>query len=139
MGLSCARSVQRSALHRAHGRQWRYMPNDLPPWNVVYEQTQCWVQACCLETMVEDLRMLLREFSGRKAHPTAMILDIHAQEDAQAAKENARQMAAKLREMRLEIVEAGVDETLSYSSFPPEHWRSIRTNNPLERLNREIR
>ncbi len=29
----------------------------------------------CLETMVEDLRMLLREFAGRKSQPTAMILD----------------------------------------------------------------
>jgi hypothetical protein len=29
----------------------------------------------CFETMVEDLRLLLREFSGRKAQPTAMILD----------------------------------------------------------------
>lgn len=38
-----------------------------------------------------------------------------------------------------EIIEAGVDETLSYYSFPPEHGRCIRTNNPLERLNREIR
>ena len=35
-----------------------------------------------------------------------------------------------------EIVEAGVEETLSYYSFPVEHWRCIRTNNPLERLNR---
>ena len=56
--------------------------------------------------------------------------------------EKARQVVTKLREMRLakaaEIVEAGVEETLSYYSFPPEHWRSIRTN-PLERLNREIR
>ena len=50
---------------------------------------------------------------------------------------------AKLREMRLaraaEIVEAGIDETLSYYAMSPEHWRCIRTNNPLERLNREIR
>ena len=38
-----------------------------------------------------------------------------------------------------EIVEASVDETLSYYNFPSEHWRSIRTNNPMERLNREIR
>ena len=38
-----------------------------------------------------------------------------------------------------EIVESGVDETLSYYSFPSEHWRSILTNNPLERLNRKIR
>src|ERR1700679_2165884 len=57
------------------GGQWRYMPNDLPPWPVVYQQTQRWIRAQCFETMVEDLRMLLREFSGRKAQPTAMILD----------------------------------------------------------------
>lgn len=57
------------------GGQWRYMPNDLPPWTVVYQQTQRWIRARCFETMVEDLRMLLREFSGRKAQPTAMILD----------------------------------------------------------------
>jgi transposase len=57
------------------GSQWRYMPNDLPPWRVIYQQTQRWIRARCFETMVEDLRMLLREFSGRKAQPTAMILD----------------------------------------------------------------
>lgn len=57
------------------GGQWRFMPNDLPPWSVVYQQTQRWIRAQCFETMVEDLRMLLREFSGRKAQPTAMILD----------------------------------------------------------------
>lgn len=57
------------------GGQWRFMPNDLPPWTVVYQQTQRWIRARCFETMVEDLRMLLREFSGRKAQPTAMILD----------------------------------------------------------------
>jgi len=38
-----------------------------------------------------------------------------------------------------DIVEAGIDETLSYYSMPSEHWRSIKTNNPLERLIREIR
>ena len=38
-----------------------------------------------------------------------------------------------------EIVENGIDETLSYYSLPPEHWRCLRTNNPLERLMREIR
>ena len=37
------------------------------------------------------------------------------------------------------IVEEGVAETLSYMAFPREHWIRIRTNNPLERLMREIR
>jgi transposase len=57
------------------GSQWRFLPNDLPPWNVVYQQMRRWMEARCFETMVEDLRLLLREFAGRKAQPTAMILD----------------------------------------------------------------
>ena len=72
-----------------------------------------------------------------------MLKAIHAQEDAKAAKEKALLVVEKLRLMKLakaaEIVENGIDETLSYYAMPPEHWRCIRTNNPLERLNREIR
>ncbi len=81
--------------------------------------------------------------TGKVKGVAAMLKAIHAQEDAESAKEKARQVAIKLREMRLaraaEIVEAGIDETLSYYSMPSEHWRSLRTNNPLERLMREIR
>jgi putative transposase len=49
----------------------------------------------------------------------------------------------KLRGLRLaraaELVEAAVEEILAYYAFPEEHWRRIRTNNPLERILREIR
>src|SRR5215831_9165712 len=38
-----------------------------------------------------------------------------------------------------ELVETAVEETLTYYAFPEEHWRRIRTNNPLERIVREIR
>jgi transposase len=57
------------------GCHWRMLPNDLPPWQVVYQQMRRWIDARCFETMVEDLRGLLREYAGRKAQPTAMILD----------------------------------------------------------------
>jgi transposase len=57
------------------GSQWRYLPNDLPPWEAVYQQMRRWIDARCFEIMVEDLRILLREFTGRKSQPTAMILD----------------------------------------------------------------
>jgi transposase-like protein len=81
--------------------------------------------------------------SGKVKQVAAMLKAIHAQEDAQAAREKARQVVEKLREMRLgkaaEIVANGIEETLSYYSMPPEHWRCLRTNNPLERLMREIR
>ena len=81
--------------------------------------------------------------TGKVKEVAAMLKAIHAQEDAKAAKEKAFQIVEKLRAMRLakaaEIVENGIGETLSYYSMPPEHWRCLRTNNPLERLMREIR
>jgi transposase len=40
------------------GAHWRMMPNDLPPWPVVYQQTRRWIRAGCFEIMVEDLRSL---------------------------------------------------------------------------------
>ena len=36
-------------------------------------------------------------------------------------------------------LEETLDETLTYYAFPNEHWRRVRTNNPLERIMREIR
>ena len=81
--------------------------------------------------------------TGKVKEVAAMLKAIHAQEDVKAAQEKALQVIEKLRAMRLakaaEIVEAGIDETLSYYAMPPEHWRCLRTNNPLERLMREIR
>lgn len=57
------------------GMQWRMMPNDLPPWYTVYQQTQRWLQAGVFEALVSDLRMLLREIAGRAPQPRATILD----------------------------------------------------------------
>ncbi len=73
----------------------------------------------------------------------AMLKAIHAQEDREAARQKAHDVEKKLLAMRLEkaakIVREGVDETLAYMAFPHEHWLKIRTNNPLERIMREIR
>lgn len=79
----------------------------------------------------------------RMREVAAMLKAIHAAEDVQAARDKARQVVAKLRDGRLtraaEIVESGIEETFGYYAFPEEHWRRIRTNNPLERILREIR
>src|SRR5580700_124833 len=81
--------------------------------------------------------------TGKVKEVAAMLRAVHAQEDAQAAREKAAQVVEKLKAMKLaraaEIVAAGVEETLNYYAMPSEHWRSIKTNNPLERLMREIR
>ena len=72
-----------------------------------------------------------------------MLKAIHASEDIAAAREKATRVIEKLRGLRLaraaELVEAAIEETLAYYAFPEEHWRRIRTNNPLERILREIR
>lgn len=72
-----------------------------------------------------------------------MLKAIHAQESKEAAKEKARSVVAALREMKLKEaavkVENSIEETLIYMDFPYEHWTRIRTNNAIERLNREIR
>lgn len=57
------------------GAPWRMMPNDLPPWHTVYQQTQRWLKAGVFEEMVRDLRMLIREIEGRMPQPRAAILD----------------------------------------------------------------
>ena len=46
--------------------------------------------------------------------------------------------AMKLKEAAKKV-EDGTEETLTYCDFPSEHWTRIRTNNVIERLNREIR
>src|SRR6201995_3748133 len=58
-----------------YGVAWRAMPNDLPAWSAVYQQTQRWLAAGCFETLAHDLRAVLRLASGRAPDPTAAIID----------------------------------------------------------------
>ena len=80
---------------------------------------------------------------GKMQEVSAMLKAIHAQEDLAEAQKKARAVADKLEGMKLrkaaQRVREGAGETLSYYQFPREHWRQIRTNNPLERIMREIR
>ena len=72
-----------------------------------------------------------------------MLKAIHAQESKKASREKAKAVVSELRAMKLKEaakkVEDGIEETLTYCDFPSEHWTRIRTNNVIERLNREIR
>jgi transposase len=57
------------------GATWRMMPNDLPPWEMVYQQTQRWLRAGVFEAIVHDVRALLRVAAGRSEQPSAAIFD----------------------------------------------------------------
>jgi putative transposase len=80
---------------------------------------------------------------GKVAEVARMLKAVHAQEDRRSAEDKVREVIAKLRAMRLpkaaELVEAKAHETLTYFAFPSNHWRQVKTNNPLERIIREIR
>ena len=73
----------------------------------------------------------------------AMLKAIHAQESREAAEHKAANIVEQLRRLRLgkaaELVESKISETLTYYAYPPTHWIKLRTNNPMERIMREIR
>jgi putative transposase len=72
----------------------------------------------------------------------ATIRTVFVQPDAQTAREQWRRVADSFRgrfpRLAALLDEAEVD-VLTYLAFPPEHWRQIWSNNPLERLNKEIK
>jgi transposase-like protein len=105
---------------------------------------ECFPEAAWQRCVVHFYRNVMTAVpKGKVAEVAAMLKAIHAQEDREAAREKAAAVAAKLEAMRLAkaagIVREGAEETFSYFAFPREHWRSLRTNNPLERIMREIR
>ena len=63
--------------------------------------------------------------------------------ECEGSREKAAAVVSELKAMKLpeaaKKVEACIEETLTYCDFPSEHWVKIRTNNVIERMNREIR
>src|SRR6185436_10673223 len=79
------------------GEAWRMMPNDLPPWPVVYQQMQRWYKARGFETMVHDLRAILRLLDGRNPDPTAVVIDSRTLQSTPESGERAGYDGAKKR------------------------------------------
>ena len=79
------------------GASWRMMPNDLPPWETVYQQTQRWIKAGVFEDMVHDLREVLRVAKGRKEQPSAAIFDSRTLQSSPESGERAGYDGAKRR------------------------------------------
>tara|TARA_Y100000385_G_C13033606_1_gene611929 strand:- start:154 stop:1461 length:1308 start_codon:yes stop_codon:yes gene_type:complete len=93
---------------------------------------------------VHFYRNVLKDVPRSKSREVAAMLKaVHAQEDREAAMTKANAIGEKLIAMRLptaaKCFTAGVNETLSYMSFPREHWVRLRSNNMLERIMKEIR
>src|SRR5215210_5064758 len=109
------------------GCPWRLLPNDLPPWTAVHQQTLRWIRAGCFEAMAHDLRMVLRELSGRASQPTAVILDgrtvaVHAR------KRSPRRLRRPQTPQRFQGAYRGgcLGAFAGLESHPGQRWRSAR-------------
>lgn len=72
----------------------------------------------------------------------ATIRTVFAQPDAQSAHQQWRKVSDGFRcrfPKLAELMEEAEEDVLSYAAFPQEHWQKIWSNNPLERLNKEIK
>lgn len=79
------------------GAPWRMMPHDLPPWEVVYQQSQRWLRAGVFESLVHDLRELLRVATGRNARPSAAVFDSRTLQSSPESGSRAAYDGAKRR------------------------------------------
>lgn len=101
-------------------------------------------QALWQRCIVHFNRNVFSHVPSTKAREVShMLKAIHAQENRPAAEGKARAIVDELRRQRMgraaDLVDAHLSETLTYYSFPDSHWIKLRTNNPLERIMREIR
>ena len=72
----------------------------------------------------------------------ATIRTVFAQPDANAAREQWRRVADTFRarfQRLAELLDEAETDVLAYAKFPPAHWHQVWSNNPLERLNKEVK
>lgn len=101
-------------------------------------------EACRQRCVVHFFRNIFSHVPSTKVRDVAhMLKAIHASEDRAAAEAKSNEVIAKLKGLRLgkasELVAESITETFAYYAFPDQHWLKLKTNNPLQRLMREIR
>ena len=94
--------------------------------------------------MVHFMRNILCDVPRTRSKEVGSWLKaIFAQEDREASLKKAQEIVQRLKDTKLRsaasTLEKGIEEVLTYTRFPREHWLRIRTNNGIERMNREIR
>ena len=104
----------------------------------------CYPDAQWQRCVVHFYRNVFSHVPNTKVKEVARMLKaIHAQERLAAAQAKAAEVVTTLKALKLgkaaELVEDNIAETLTYYGLPDNHWLRIRTNNPLERIIREIR
>ena len=93
------------------GAPWRLLPNDLPSWQMVYQQFRRWSEAGCFEAMVNDMRSVIRASEGRNGTKVHMAVDTLGQLIALTVTAASEQERAQVKQL-CEAVQQATGETV---------------------------
>ena len=104
---------------------------------------RCFQGAAWQRCRVHAMRNLLSAAHHKhRAMIAALIRTVFAQPDADTARSQLRAVVDQLAPYAPAVAErlqAMENDVLAYTGFPPAHWSKIWSNNPIERLNRELK
>jgi transposase len=104
------------------GAPWRYLPHDLPPWPLVYQQYCRLLAAECFEALTHDLRALLRAAAGRAIQPSAAILDGRGRQSSPERGERAGYNGHKRRKgSKVHLAVDTLGQVLALTVTPANH------------------
>src|SRR5262249_43009018 len=86
--------------------------------------------------------LLVRVPKAAQSLVATLVRSIFAQPDVDSVRAQHGRIVEQLAPRfgkAAELLAEAVEELLAFTAFPKEHWRQIWSNNPQERLNREIR
>ena len=97
-------------------------------------------QRCQVHFMRNFMSSLPRTDMGMWIKKLQDVFAAPSREEAQErSKKLADELRAKKKEKQADWLEDSIEDCLSIYSFPPEHWRLLKSTNMVERLNLEIR
>jgi putative transposase len=104
---------------------------------------RCFQGAARQRCRVHAMRNLLAAANHRHRQMiAALIRTVFAQPDAATARTQLRAVVDQLTPYAPTVadrLQAMEDDMLAYTAFPAAHWSKIWSNNPVERLNRELK